>query len=313
MIDHETRIGVLMGGLSTEHNVSLKSGKAVVKALQSLGYHPIPILVGRDLPARLSEERVEVAWLALHGRFGEDGCVQGLLEVMGIPYTGSDVVSSAVAMDKIRTKRTVDGCPSIRLARDWVVGRGQPVTADLSFPVVVKPSVGGSTIGIERCEDRSGLEEALTRAHALCDEVLVEAFVEGDEITVAVLGGHALPVIRILPQSGFFDFEAKYQDGSTVYEVPAVLPDTLIGLAQRAAVEAYNALGCRGLCRVDFMVQNDVPIFLELNTLPGMTATSLSPMAANAEGISFETLVERILLGAKCMPPEIDPSMHDDP
>jgi D-alanine-D-alanine ligase len=313
MIDHETRIGVLMGGLSTEHNVSLKSGKSVVKALQDLGYHPVSIHVGRDLPARLIEERIEVAWLALHGRFGEDGCVQGLLEVMGIPYTGSDVASSAVAMDKIRTKQTVAGCPSIHLAKDWVVARGQPVSAELSFPVVVKPSVGGSTIGIERCEVRSELEEALTRAHALCDEVLVESFVEGDEITVAVLEGQALPVIRILPKSGFFDFEAKYQDGSTIYEVPAVLPDKMIGQAQRAAVEAYHALGCRGLCRVDFMVQEDVPIFLELNTLPGMTANSLSPMAAKAEGISFETLVERILLGAKCMPPEIDPSKYDHP
>ena len=313
MIDHETRIGVLMGGLSTEHDVSLKSGKAVVTALQTAGYHPIPIHVGRDLPARLMAERVEVAWLALHGRFGEDGCVQGLLEVMGIPYTGSDVASSAIAMDKVRTKRTVADCPSVHLAEDWMAAKGEPVPADLSFPLVVKPSAGGSTIGIEKCETRTELEDALSRAHALCDEVLVESFVDGDEITVAVLEGHALPVIRILPQSGFFDFEAKYMDGSTVYEVPAVLPDRVIRQAQRAAVEAYQALGCRGLCRVDFMMQGEVPIFLELNTLPGMTVTSLSPMAANAEGISFEALVEQVLLGAKCMPSEIDPSKYDAP
>jgi len=301
------RVGVLMGGLSAEHPISLKSGKAVARALRDRGWTVVEIVVDRDLPAILVQERIEVAWIALHGRFGEDGCVQGLLEVMGIPYTDSGVRASAVAMDKIATKAALASEPSVLMASDWVARAGAPLP-QVTFPVITKPAVGGSTIGMAICRTEDDLRRGVDVALALHDEVLLESFVEGEEITVAVLDGTALPVVRILPESGFFDFDAKYTEGRTTYEVPAAIAEDTATRAQQAAVVAYRTLGCRGLARVDFIVRSDgQPVFLEINTIPGMTATSLSPMAAGAAGIPFEELVERVLLTATCMdvePPE---------
>lgn len=308
MVERHHRVGVLMGGLSAERDISLQSGGAVAEALRSRGWEVVEIDVGRDLPQRLMNERIDVAWVALHGRFGEDGCVQGLLEVMGIPYTDSGVRASAVAMDKIATKYVLRGIPGVLLARDAVVRRGDPLP-DLPLPVITKPSVGGSTLGMTLCRTPDDLQRGIDEALRLHEEVLVEELVDGDEITVAVLDGTALPVVRIMPESGFFDFEAKYTKGRTRYEVPARISDEATRKAQAAAVAAARALGCRGLCRVDFIVRHtdDEPVFLEVNTIPGMTATSLSPMAAAAVGIGFEELVERVLLGATCMEPEVFP------
>lgn len=307
MVDRGSRIGVLMGGLSTERDVSLKTGAAVSGALRARGWDVVEIEVGRDLPARLIEAGVDVAWIALHGRFGEDGCVQGLLEVMGIPYTGSDVRASAVAMDKLATKRALASDRAVVMAADHVVRRGAPMPEGIELPVVVKPLVGGSTIGISIAKTPEELDSGVAAALALHPEVLLEAFVEGEEITVAVVDGRALPVIRIVPESGFFDFEAKYTKGRTRYEVPAEIPPQTAEAATRGAEAAYRGLGCRGLARADFIVSSDgTPIFLEINTLPGMTATSLSPMAAGAQGMSFEDLVEHVLHGAACMPAEVE-------
>lgn len=299
------RVGVLMGGLSTERDISLKSGKAVSRALRERGYDVTDVLVDRSLPTSLLEAGVDVAWIALHGRFGEDGCVQGLLEVMGIPYTGSGVRASAVAMDKAATKQALRGHPDVDLATDALVRRGEPIPEDLPLPCVVKPVVGGSSIGIRKADDREALDEALAAALALDPVALVEAFVAGDEITVAVLDGEALPVVAIIPESGFFDLEAKYTAGRTRYVVPAPIDPAVAERAQRAAVAAYNALGCSGLARADFITTADGrAVFLEINTLPGMTPTSLSPMAAGAVGIDFGALCERILDGAHQMPVE---------
>ncbi len=305
-MNRNQRIGVLMGGLSAEHPISLKSGKAVAKALRDRGWDVVEIIVDRELPAKLIKEGVEVAWIALHGRFGEDGCVQGLLEVMGIPYTDSGVRASAVAMDKIATKAALADVESVRMAGDWVARKGEPLPADVRFPVITKPAVGGSTIGMNVCKNASELEHGVTEALELHHEVMLEEFVSGDEITVAVLDGEAFPVVRILPDSGFFDYEAKYTKGRTTYEVPAAISGESRQLAQVAAVASYKILGCRGLARADFIVRPDgEPIFLEINTIPGMTATSLSPMAAGAAGISFEELVERVLMTATCMESEL--------
>jgi D-alanine-D-alanine ligase len=302
MIDRETRVAVLMGGLSTERDVSMKSGRAVSAALRGRGWDVVDVEVGRDLPAVLVQEQVGAVWIALHGRFGEDGCVQGLLEVMGIPYTGCGVAASAVAMDKIATKRAVARVDGVRMARDVVVT--EPGEAPF-LPCVVKPTVGGSTIGIAIARTAEEYATALDAALALDPRVLVEELVTGEEITVAVLMGEALPVVRIVPDSGFFDYEAKYTEGRTTYEVPAAIADHHATSAQRAAAAVYEALGCRGLCRADFMVPADgEPVFLEINTIPGMTATSLSPMAAGHQGIPFDELCERLLLAATCMPPE---------
>ncbi|MCA9491651.1 MAG: D-alanine--D-alanine ligase [Myxococcales bacterium] len=301
-MDRRTKVGVLLGGMSAERDVSLKSGAAVAGALRRRGWDVVEIDVGRDLPARLVAEGVGAAWLALHGRFGEDGCVQGLCEVMGIPYTGSDVRASAVCMDKTATKRAVADVPGLVMARDVVWRAGDPVPTHLGFPVMVKPPSTGSTIGMTKAEDAVELEAGLEAALEHGETVLLEEFVTGDEITVAVIDGQALPVVRILPESGFFDYAAKYTKGMTRYEVPAAIDERSARLAQEAAVAAYRAIGCRGLCRADFIVREDgQPVFLEINTLPGMTETSLSPMAAGTVGISFEDLVERILDGATCM------------
>jgi len=300
MVEKNARVGVLMGGLSTERDISMKSGKAVSAALRARGWDVVDIDVGRDLPARLVESGVQAAWIALHGRFGEDGCVQGLLEVMGIPYTGCGVRASAVAMDKIATKRAVQPFSEVRMAGDAVV---TTMGTAPFLPCVVKPAVGGSTIGIALARTEDEYATALQEALELDPYVLVEEYIEGEEITVAVLGGEALPVVRIVPQSGFFDFEAKYTEGLTEYEVPGDITAAAAESASRAAIAAYKALDCAGLCRADFIVPPDgsAPVFLEINTIPGMTATSLSPMAAGASGIGFEELVERILLSAHHM------------
>lgn len=297
------RVAVLLGGMSTERKVSLKSGKAVAEALRSRGYDVVEIDVGPDAPERLRAERVDVAWIALHGAFGEDGCVQGLLEVMRIPYTGSGVRGSAVAMDKIATKRLLRGS-GVPMAADAVWRADEPLPEEPfpgqpRLPMVVKTPQGGSTIGTFVCRDDAQLEAALVAAAEMGDDVLLEQFIAGEEITVAVLEGVALPVVAIRPVDGFFDYDAKYTVGRTEYLVPAPIDPAVAKAAQGHAVVAYQSLGLSGVARADFIVDaNGVAWFLEINTLPGMTATSLSPMAAGAVGMSFPDLVERLLEGA---------------
>lgn len=307
-MDKSQVVGVLMGGLSAERDVSLRTGENVLAALKARGWKAVGIDLGRDAPAKLVEAGVDVVWLALHGRFGEDGCVQGMLEVMGIPYTGSDVYSSAVAMDKLATKRLAQRLGgTLTTAKDWVYRAGEAVPTGITYPVVVKPCVGGSTLGMQLVNDKGALAAALDEAVRLHHEVLIEERIFGDEITVSVLDGTALPVVRIIPDGGFFDFDAKYTKGKTIYEVPAALPAAVTGRAQKASEVLYKAMGCEGLCRVDFIVRHSdsEPVLLEINTLPGMTATSLSPKAAAVTGMSFEDLVERVLMTAHVMAPEI--------
>lgn len=304
------RIGVLLGGLSAERPISLKTGRAVAAALTERGHDVVAIDCGPDLPARLREEGVDVAWIALHGRFGEDGCVQGLLEFMGIPYTGSGVQASAVAMDKIATKRALAHDSRVTLSRDAVLTRQDAAVDDLVFPVVVKPSIGGSTIGMRLVRSAEELQDAVGAALELDDAVLVEEFVEGEEITVTVLDGEAYPAVHIQPDQGFFDFASKYTKGRTTYTCPAQLDAGSLEQAATAAVAAYQTLGCRGVARADFIVRADgVPVFLEINTIPGMTETSLVPMSVGSVGMSFGELCERILHSATRMQPEVDPAV----
>ncbi|MDP6931585.1 MAG: D-alanine--D-alanine ligase [Myxococcota bacterium] len=294
----DQRIGVLMGGMSTERSISLKSGTAVAAALRSRNYQVEEIDVGPDLPRRLVEAEVQVAWIALHGAFGEDGCVQGLLEIMRIPYTGSSVRGSAIAMDKISTKRMLEGL-GLNLPSDTVWNRGDPAP-DIPCPAVAKLPLGGSSIGVKVCQTAKDLDSALEEFGSQ-GEVLVEAFVAGEEITVSVIDGSARPVVAIRPQGqGHFDYTAKYIKGRTEYLVPAPISPETTTTAQRHAELAYARLGLHGLARIDFIVDiAGAPWFLEANTIPGMTATSLSPMAAGAAGLSFEDLVEHILLSAR--------------
>jgi D-alanine-D-alanine ligase len=228
---------------------------------------------------------------------------------MRIPYTGSGVRGSAIAMDKIATKRILANS-GIQMAQDRVWRRGDDFPADIAYPVMVKTPEGGSTLGIRKCHDAGELEAGLLYCLDFAGDVLLEQFVEGYEITVAVLEGEALPVVKIEPLNEFFDFEAKYQKGKTRYLVPAPIPDSVAATAQRYAKAAYDLLGLAGVARADFIVDAaGTPWFLEINTLPGMTETSLSPMAAGQVGISFEDLVERLLRGARCWVPDFKPGI----
>ncbi len=292
-------VGVLLGGLSPERPISLKSGHAVSAALIRRGYRVVEIDVGPDLPAQLVANNVTVCWLALHGVLGEDGCVQGLCEVMRIPYTGSGVLGSAVAMDKVATKRSLRGL-GIPLCADTVWHAGDPFPEDVTFPVMAKTPEGGSTLGIRKCHDAAELEAALLYCAGFAPEVLLEQFVAGDEITVAVLEGEPLPVVSIVPHTEFFDFEAKYKKGMTTYVAPAPIDPAIASAAQRHARVAFETLHLSGVARADFIVDSaGTPWFLEINTLPGMTETSLSPMAAAVVGMTFDDLVERLLRGAR--------------
>lgn len=298
---HEKRIGVLLGGRSAEREVSLKTGHAVLRALEVQGYQVCELDVGWDLPSQLASERVEIAFVALHGRYGEDGRTQGLLEMLRIPYTGSGVLASSLTIDKVMTKQLLlyHGVPTPQF--DFVrPGESLQALEDRcrALPQVVKPAREGSTIGITLARTAQQLHEGIQAAAELDDTVLVEDLIEGVELTVGVVNGQALPVIQIETETGFYDYRAKYQSTSTRYLLPAPLPEDLYFELQQCAVEVYRKLGCRGCARVDFMLAKNGYYCIEVNTIPGLTETSLVPKAARAAGISFEQLVEMMLLDA---------------
>lgn len=295
------RIGVLMGGLSAEREVSLKSGAAVHKALLARGYDAFAVDVGRDLAACLTEQKIEVAFICLHGRYGEDGAVQGLLELMGIPYTGSGVLASALAMDKIFAKK-VFAASGLTITPYVVFKRGDtPCVSSLPFglPVVVKPSREGSSVGVSIVKGEGEFRAAIDSAFGYDTEILVEKYVKGREIQVGILDDVGVGAIEIVPKNEFYDFEAKYTDGMATHIMPAPLPqgqyEALLHLGERA----HGALGCSGYSRVDFIVTEEREAYLlEVNTLPGMTSLSLLPEIVQHAGIGFEELVERILKSA---------------
>ncbi len=296
------RVAVLMGGLSSEREISLRSGRAVLQALQEAGYNVFGIDAGRDMAQRLLQEKTEVAFIALHGRFGEDGTVQGLLEILGIPYTGSGVLASGAAMDKVFSKQIFIG-HHIPTPDSVTMTQGEDCDAledniREMLPVVIKPACEGSTVGVSVVYDMGALRTGLTEAFRFDPRALVERFVHGDEITVSVLDGEALPIVQVRPKSGFYDFTSKYTVGRTEYVLPAPLPPEVYRRAQDLAVAAYNALQCRGAARADFIVDGDRIFCLEVNTVPGLTETSLLPKAAAHAGITFSELVQRMLKGA---------------
>ena len=292
------KIGVLMGGLSAEREVSLKSGAAVLAALQAKGYRAVGIDVGRDLPQQLSAEGVEIAFIALHGRFGEDGSVQGLLELMAIPYTGSGVLASALAMNKAYAK-IVFRSAGLTIAPYQVLHQGENLALSFALPVVVKPSQEGSSVGVSIVRDLSGMDAALAEAFSYDSEILVERFIDGREVQVGILDGQALGAIEIVPKGEFYDFEAKYTPGMAEHILPARLPAATYAEVLRAGELAHATLGCASYSRVDFLVTAAGESYiLEVNTLPGMTDLSLLPEIARGAGIEFPELIERILLAA---------------
>jgi len=291
------RVGVIMGGPSSERDVSLNSGRGILAALVSKGYDAVGIdwKGGKDdLGARLLQERVDVTWIALHGTYGEDGCVQGLLECSQVPYTGSGVLASALAMDKVATRRIFDQ-ESIESPR-WRRFHGPADVARIGFPLVVKPSAEGSSVGVTIVRDQSQLQAALDAAKRCHGVVLLEEYVKGREINVGVLDDEALGEVEIRPATEFYDYEAKYLRDDTQYLVPAPITDEERRTLHSLAVRAHKALGCSGATRVDLMLaDNGRAVCLEINTLPGMTDHSLLPKIAAHRGMDYATLVERIL------------------
>ncbi len=297
------KIGVLLGGLSSERDVSLRTGEAVMAALRERGHDAIPIYVDRDVDVALRQERIDVAFLALHGRWGEDGCIQGLLETLGIPYTGSDVLASALAMHKGKAKELFRlhnlPTPAYYSLTERDTADLPGIHGDFGFPCVVKPIREGSSVGVAICDSLDELGPAVERALCFDDEVLVERFIAGKEVSVAILDDRALGAVEISPRDGFYDYANKYTRGATDYFVPPRLsPERYRGVLAQA-LRAHTALGCRGATRVDMMVSDSGNEFvLEVNTLPGLTATSLLPKIADAAGISFGELCDMILAGA---------------
>jgi D-alanine-D-alanine ligase len=284
-----------MGGISREREISLKTGAAILKTLQEGGYNAVGIEVSADIVKQLVAERIDAAFIALHGRWGEDGTVQGLLELLHIPYTGSGVLASALAMNKIKAKELFrfHHIPTPELITTHAGGFEEP---PFPPPWVAKPASEGSTIGVGIVMERSGLEEAIRTAQEYDHEVLIERFIDGKELTVGILNGEPLPVIEIAPKEGFYDYEAKYTPGKTEYRCPAPISEEKQGEVQEISLKAYQVLGCHGCARVDLRLSEQGEVFIiEVNTVPGMTETSLVPKAAAQKGISFPHLVEVIL------------------
>jgi D-alanine-D-alanine ligase len=301
------KVGVLFGGRSAEREVSIMSGTGVLQALQSKGIDAHAFDPAERSIAELASEKFDRVFIALHGRYGEDGSLQGVLEQLGIPYTGSGVMASSVAMDKITTKKVWlhESLPTPRYAvlmADTDLGK---VAADLALPLIVKPPHEGSTIGITKVTKAEELKAAYDLAAGFDEEVLAEEFVEGRELTVTVLGrgktARALPIVEIVAPQGNYDYQNKYFTDDTKYYCPAQIDDKTTAEIQRIAVDAFNALGCEGWARIDVLLRasDNKPFLLEANTSPGMTGHSLVPMAGRAIGLEYADLCIEILKSAR--------------
>ena len=298
------KVGVLMGGVSTEREISLKSGKAVYENLRQLGLDVITI----DIKTSNKEEnirmikshKIDCAFIALHGLFGEDGQIQEILDKLNIPYTCSGMLASRLAMDKVATRKIcqIHGLPipkyeildRLSYSTNW------EFPDNLSLPLVVKPASHGSSIGLSIIDDKKDIDKAISLAFSFDEIILIEEYIKGREVTVGILDNAALPVIEVIPKKRFFDFEAKYQPGMTDYVVPARLEEEIAKKIQETAMAVHKLLGCVGCSRVDIILDsNNTPIILELNSIPGLTPTSLLPKAAKVAGIDFPQLCLRLL------------------
>jgi len=299
------KVAVLKGGRSLERSVSLRSGARVEDALERLGHEVVPLEADGELVKHLAAEPPDVAFVAMHGLGGEDGTAQELLEILGIPFTGPSVAACVRCIDKSLSKYDLRaaGIPT----PDWFafnetafreLGAADALAGleeRLGFPLVIKPSRGGSALGVKFAEKQADVPAALVSAFSYDDRVLLERFVNGRELAVSVLGDEPLPVVEAIPQGGDYDFEARYEIGRTSFVCPAQLDDSETAAVTEAALAAYKTLGCSGFSRVDLILAEDGPQVLEVNAIPGLTDTSLLPQAAEAAGMSFEQLVERIV------------------
>ena len=308
------KIAVLMGGRSLERDISLQSGARVVAALEARGHRVLALDLVPKLVDTLRTERPDAVYITLHGKFGEDGMIQELLEFLKIPYTGPGVLASMLAWDKDLTKRLflTEGIPTppwVAFSAEAIKEMGAARALDLvgetigGYPVAVKPAEQGSALGLSKVTDADGLAEAMLSALGYDRKVLVERWIDGTEIAVPILDGpngpEALPAVEIVPKQGLYDYESMYTPGETEYFVPARLPEDVVKRARDVATRVYTSLGCRDVSRVDMVVaENGTPYVLECSTSPGLTETSVLAMSAEAAGISFEEYVDRIVSAA---------------
>ncbi len=309
-INKNSRIAVLMGGLSNEREVSLRSGKNVYKALLELGYKDVSLIdADRNIASVLSELKIEFVLNVLHGRFGEDGCIQGVLEFLGIPYSGCKVKSSAICMDKIMTKKVLksENLPLIKSVNVTKNDYKEKIK-ELSYPVIIKPANEGSSIGMTKVNSQNELDDAIFEALKCDNEILIEEYLKGESATVGVLeckgsDGEkeifATPILGFRTKTEWYDYEAKYTKGLTEFLLPAPFEEKLTKEIQDLAIKAHKACSCRGVSRVDFLVCDNIPYILEINTNPGMTDTSDLPAQALEMGINYNELVEIILKTAE--------------
>ncbi|MDR1928567.1 MAG: D-alanine--D-alanine ligase [Endomicrobium sp.] len=294
------KVGVLFGGPSDERNVSIISGNAVIHALHALGVNVCGIDVDRNIVTKIKKEKIDIAYIALHGLIGEDGTIQGMLRMMGIPYTGCGVFASSLSMDKNLSKIFFKYFGI--LTPKWkILKRFSTFPKIKRYPVIVKPSMGGSTIDVTIVKNRMYLSKAIKKAFRseYTEEIIIEQFIKGKEITVGVLYGKALPVIEIIPKYGFYDFKCKYQKNGSKYVIPARINKETYEVSQLYAEKIYDRFKCSAVCRVDMIVDENNKVWvLENNTIPGMTKTSLLPSASKEAGYNFENLVLEILKSA---------------
>lgn len=294
-----TQVALVQGGLGAERDVSLVTGKAFAKALDELGY-PYHIIDAReDLPQQLDQSRPDVVLLALHGKYGEDGTVQGLCEYLKIPYSSSGVLASALCMDKYFSKQIYqqNGLPTADF--EWIDTRHlspEQIQTQLEFPLVTKPAREGSSVGISICNNQEELKKGVEAAAPYDYQVLVEKYIDGTELTVPILNGKVLTPIEIVPKTNFYDYTRKYTAGATDYYLPARLPDKVIERCREIALRAWDVCRVRSYCRVDFRIdQQHQPYLMEVNTQPGCTPTSLLPKSAAHDGISFAQVVDTLV------------------
>lgn len=306
-IDRNAKIAVLCGGMSSEAEVSRRSGKNCFGALQRLGFKNAELVaVDKNIAQKLQDGKYDYAYNALHGKYGEDGCIQGILEILQIPYSGCGVMSSAICMNKEYTKRILSTHPEIPLAKSAFVRKGEDVmekTKNLKYPVFTKPVSEGSSFGMTKVNSKEELKAAYDEAVKYNDDVLIEEFINGVFVTVGVLEkdgkNFATEILEIRPKNEWYDYEAKYTPGMSEFILPANLSKELTEKVKQIAVIAHETAGCRGVSRVDFMISDDgIPYVIEINTSPGMTETSDLPAQSKIMGIDYDNLVEIILSGA---------------
>jgi len=305
-LSKDLKIAVLSGGMSSEAEVSMRSGRGCYEALKRLGFHNAElVVVDENIAQKLKENNYDVAYNALHGKYGEDGCIQGLLEILKIPYTGCGVMASAVCMNKEYTKRMLATNSDIPLIKSVFVRKGEDIfekTKDLKYPLITKPVSEGSSFGMTKVNKREELAQAYAEASKYNNDVLIEEYLTGISATVGVLARNGVPfateILELRPKNEWYDYEAKYTKGMTEFILPAEISSELTKKVKEIAVKAYETVGCSGVSRVDFLIANDIPYVLEINTSPGMTETSDLPAQSAVMGIDYDNLVLLILKSA---------------